>query len=234
MIITVNKTTKKTTKKTSKKTSIKSLKSCYVEYHSFYLVLTGLKLNSQNKKTGAMIQSYFIDKETINHATVFGSKCGQCPMLEKCYVSRDKLTVRRLLKEGNYTQVSFNTMLELIKDKPIRLGTYGDPSVLPLSDLEAICKSASMHTGYTHFFNTIPTQYSRFLMASVESYTQELFAQSLGYRTFRVLLKGYTEYETSDHIIECVNDTHGLTCLECGLCNGNQKGKVKNIYINEH
>jgi len=233
MIITVNKTTKKTSKKTSKK-STKSLKSCYVEYASFYLVLTGLKLNSQNKKTGAMIQSYFIDKDTIDHANVFGSKCGQCPMLEKCYVSRDKLTVRRLLKEGNYTQVSFNTMLELIKDKPIRLGTYGDPSVLPLSDLEAICKSASMHTGYTHFYRTIATQYSRYLMASVEDYTSELFAQGLGYRTFRVLLKGQSQYETSDHILECLNETHDLTCLECGLCNGNNKGNVKNIYINEH
>lgn len=230
MIITVN----KTTKKTSKKTSIKTLKSCYVEYQSFYLVLTGLKLNSQNRKTGAMIQSYFIDKDTIDQPAVFGSKCSDCPMVEKCYVSRDKLTVRRLLKEGTYKQVSFDDMLELIKDKPIRLGTYGDPSILPLSDLEAICEGASMHTGYTHFYAQIATQYSRYLMASVEDFSQELFAQSLGYRTFRVLLKGQSQYETSDHILECVNDTHGLTCLECGLCNGNQKGNVKNIYINEH
>lgn len=230
MIITSN----KTSKKTSKKTSIKSLKSCYVEYNQFYLVLTGLKLNSQNRKTGAMIQSYFIDKETIDHASVFGSKCALCPMLKKCYVSRDKLTVRRLLKDNTYKQVSFNNMLELIKDKPIRLGTYGDPSVLPLSDLKAICESASMHTAYTHFYKEIPTQYSRFLMASVESFEQELFAHSLGYRTFRVLLKGQAQYETSDHSLKCLNETHDFTCLECGLCNGNSKGNLKNIYINEH
>ena len=195
MLITIQEN--KQNKRQNKTKKLSSLKSCYVEYHSFYLVLTGLKLNSRNSKTGTMIQSYLIDKETIDQTRVFGSKCGLCPMVDKCYVSRDKLTVRRLLKQGNYTKVSFNQMIELIKDKPIRLGTYGDPSIIPLSDLKAIVDNASMHTGYTHFYNEIPLQYSKYLMASVESLNDELYAQSLGYRTFRVLLKGSIQYETS-------------------------------------
>lgn len=232
MLITI--TEKQPKKRQNKTKKLSSLKSCFVEYHSFYLVLTGLKLNSQNRKTGAMIQTYLIDKETIDEKSVFGSKCGLCPMVDKCYVSRDKLTVRRLLKQGKYTQVTFNQMIELIKDKPIRLGTYGDPSIIPLSDLETIVSNTSMHTGYTHFYNEIPLQYSRYFMASVETLKDELYAQSLGYRTFRVLLKGSTQYKTSDHILECLNETHDKTCLECKLCNGNLKGNKKNIYIKEH
>ncbi len=233
----------KKTKSNNTRIKLSKFNSVVVTYQDFYLVLTCLVNASKNDKTGDMIQSYLISKDLLNADTVhFGSKCTTCPMITKCYVNKDKLSVRGALRRltnnesTSYKDVSFNEALKHIErsDKGLRLGTYGDPSILPLSDIEMLVKAARFHTGYTHYWDSIPTQYSKFLMASCENEEQELFAKSLGYRAFRVLLKDQNQHKVNKGTIECLNVTHGLTCAKCKLCDGNNKGSKKSIYIHEH
>jgi hypothetical protein len=223
------------------KTTTKNRPSAYVvEYDSFYLAFT--KFNgSGNRKTGDMIQTYMLDKERlISEPKTFGAKCEACPMLKKCYVSRDKLSVRKAivkLTKGESTSYAFATLddvLPLLSGRLIRLGTYGDPSAIPLDDLARICDAAKGHTGYTHFWREIDADYSAYLMASCETLSDELLANGLGYRAFRVLLDDQETHETSAKSVQCLNASVNLTCAECLLCSGSQGKGSSNIYIHEH
>jgi hypothetical protein len=162
-------------------------------------------------------------------------------MVNKCYVSRDKLAVRSALakllgeERTSYAYATLDQVLPLLSGRKVRLGTYGDPSALPIEDLKAIVNSAQGHTGYTHFWREIDTEYSHYLMASVEDSSAELLAQGLGYRTFRVITKEDTERSVSSVAVECLNASSGLTCAECLLCSGTKgKGRRVSIWIDEH
>lgn len=237
--ITLTRPTKKATKATKKRKKERLSNTYAVNYDSFYLVFTCMIKPSSNEKTGEMIQTYLIDKESINEPKVFGAKCSDCPIKTECYVNKDKLSVRSALKRliaGENTSYKWSTigeMLPRLKGRSLRWGTYGDPSAIPLSDLKRICSVLKSWTGYTHYFHEIDQGYSAYLMASCESVALELLAQSLGYRTYRVLLDEDDTLEILDDSIQCPNYTRGLTCLECGLCNG-QATKAKSIYVYQH
>lgn len=232
--------TKRATKKRATKRATKRVSAYVVTYPTFYLVFTAMN-GSTNRKTGDMIQTYLLDRETLtSEPKVFGAKCSACPMVDKCYVSQDKGAVRRALKkllgEGSrsYAHATLDQVLPLLSGRLIRLGTYGDPSALPLSDLKAIVSSAKGHTGYTHFWREIDPAYSKFLMASCESLSDETEARLVGYRAFRVLLKGQEAHEVGARSVECLNASVGLTCAECLLCSGTEGKGSSSIYIHEH
>lgn len=246
----MNTATQNTALKTAPKRTIKTNKTnkatkrpsaLVVTYPSFYLVFTALN-GSSNRKTGDMIQTYLLDRETLtSEPSVFGAKCSACPMVNKCYVSRDKMSVRsalaRLLGEErtSYAHATLADVLPLLRGRKVRLGTYGDPSALPLADLKAIVNSAQGHTGYTHFWREIDTEYSAYLMASVEDSSAELLAQGLGYRSFRVITQETTERDVSSVAVECLNSSVGLTCADCLLCSGTSgRGRKVSIWIDEH
>jgi hypothetical protein len=246
MRLTVTQTAqlKTATKRATKRTATKATKrpsALVVTYPSFYLVFTALS-GSSNRKTGDMIQTYLLDRETLTtEPKVFGAKCFDCPMVDKCYVSRDKMSVRKALarllgeERTSYAHATLAQVLPLLNGRKVRLGTYGDPSALPLSDLKAIVNSAQGHTGYTHFWREIDTDYSAYLMASVEDSSAELLAQGLGYRTFRVITKETQERNVSSVAVECLNSSAGLTCADCLLCSGTEgKGRKVSIWIDEH
>ena len=230
----------KTTKTKTKATAKKRASAYVVEYPSFYLAFTALN-GSNNRKTGDMVQTYLIDKERlISEPKTFGAKCEACPMVNKCYVSRDKLSVRKALvklTQGEATSYAFATLdevLPLLQGRLIRLGTYGDPSAIPLRDLARICESAKGHTGYTHFWREVDADYSAYLMSSCESLSDELLSNALGYRAFRVLLDDQETHETTQKSVQCLNASVGLTCAECLLCSGTKGKGSSNIYIHEH
>lgn len=215
----------KATTKTTKKTP-KTSNSFVIEYSWFYLVFTCVTKTSENDKTGNMIQSYLIDKERINEKRVYGTHCEKCNIVDKCYVQHDKVSVRGALKKliGNQnTSYHFVTLDQAltylqISNKKLRMGSYGDPSALPLSDLEKIKKAVKGRmTSYTHFWREIPTQYRRYCMASVETPSDRLLAESLGYRCY-VVTKDDEEVDTS--LVICPNYTHNVTCDDCMLCDG--------------
>ena len=229
--------TKKSDKKVTKKASIPA--SIIVEYVAFYLVFTCVKNASSNRKTGDVYQTYLIDKKSIDEKSVFGAGCATCPIVSDCYVSRDKLSVRSALKnaiagKGSYKFMSLDQACKFLTNKKLRFGSYGDPSFIPLSDIEKITKACQGWLGYTHYWREIPLQYSKYFMASVESKADKLLANSLGYRVFEVFFDDTMTID-NDSIL-CPNFTHSVQCVDCGLCDG-KKGdsdKRKNICIPSH
>jgi len=241
--------TKKIVRKKSKKTAPKikkKIQAYVIEYLSFYFVITGFKTKSNNRKTGEMVQTYLLDKATLtSEPKVFGAKCAACPMVSKCYVNHDKMSVRRTIKKllnGENTSYKFSSLdevLPLLRGERVRLGTYGDPSALPLEDMKKICETSDGWTGYTHFFKEIDSNYSLYLMASVESLGGELLAHTLGYLTFRVLLKEDETLEVGAKSIQCLNVPNdktlvSLQCVDCLLCSGTSGRGKKSVYIEEH
>ena len=109
--------------------------------------------------------------------------------------------------------------------KPIRLGAYGDPA----SDLATI-PILTQHnwTGFTHQWRSNP-QLKDVLMASVDSIAEYHQAKKQGWRCYRYTNTG----EMLDTEIQCLFYTHGKTCQDCGLCDGNKAGsKAKDIVTN--
>lgn len=223
----------------------KRINSAVIIYDTVILVITNLLKPATNIKTGDMVQTWIFDRGLLTAPKVFGAKCERCPMMEVCYVSENtvgyksvrKATLKALgLLEGNtsYKVTTLEEVLPLLIGRRLRLGAYGDPSALPLADLEALVNASSGHTGYTHFYHEIDSAYSEFLMASVESLESEMLAQALGYRTFRVLRKGETDHEVTGRSILCLESDKGIQCADCMLCSGMSKPNAKNIYIYEH
>lgn len=213
--------------------------SIIVEYVTFYLVFTCIKSKSHNRKTGDVYQTYLIDKELINEKSVFGTGCKNCPIVDSCYVTRDKQAVRKQLKnalinKGRYKFMSLDQACKFLTKKTLRFGSYGDPSYIPLSDIEKITKACKSWLGYTHYWRSIPLQYAKYFMASVETKQDKLLANSLGYRAFEVF---FDDTIMIDHdSILCPNFTHSVQCADCGLCDG-KKGDTdrrKNICIPSH
>lgn len=232
--------TKKTATQKTKQTK-KPARAYVVTYDAFYLVFTALR-GSNNTKTGDMIQTYILDKARLtSEPKTFGAKCEACPMIDRCYVSRDKMSVRRALKallegkgKGSYQHATLDQVLPHLAGRSIRFGTYGDPSAIPLDDVAKIVSAAKGHTGYTHFWREIDPAYSAYFMASCESLSDENEARLIGYRSFRVLLKEQAEHEVRSNTIECLNASVGLTCEDCGLCSGTEGKGSSSIYIHEH
>jgi hypothetical protein len=229
---------------TTRRKRSSALNSAVLIYNTVVLVLTNIRGGSRNAKTGDMIQSWVFDRTKLTER-VFGAKCEECPMVSQCYVMKGtqahnsvrRATLKALgLLSGNtsYKVTTLESVLPMLAGRPIRLGSYGDPSAIPLDDLRALVSASSGHTGYTHFWRTSDPDYSEFLMASVEDLASEMLAQSLGYRTYRVLRKQESQHEVSERSILCLEKSAGLSCADCLVCSGNTKPNAKNIYIYEH
>jgi len=100
---------------------------------------------------------------------------------------------------------------------------------MPYEIAERMVHMSLGHTGYTHqaarkFFD------KRFLtlcQVSADTPRQALKFQAMGAKTFRVALDGDA---LMDGEIECLSDSKGISCLDCGLCNGVKQ----NIAITVH
>ena len=121
------------------------------------------------------------------------------------------------------------------KSLGVRFGSYGDPASVPVhvwNDIRSVFKG--MSTSYTHRWDNPNVQLQGFTMASIDSQTHPDihkaidYANSLGYRTYRVLAKGETL--RPDEML-CPEANGKTNCANCGLCSGNQRPKTPNIEI---
>lgn len=189
-------------------------------------ILTGLKRPSDNVKTGPMAQLWILREDVAPHLAVKtgedASVCGDCPLRRSvCYVTMHQapLSVWKTYKEGGYFPATWSSAVQhIVKQRAVRLGAYGDPVALPFALVETIALYARRYTGYTHQWRRKGAQkYRRYLMASVETEEGLNKARGMGWRTFRV--RG-PEDEIMPGEIDCPHYTHGVTCIECGLCDG--------------
>jgi hypothetical protein len=183
--------------------------------------------------------------DKLSYKTFFdlaNANCFDCPFRGylKCYTHKFTQargfvsSIKSILAENNILEYSSEVAQKLVnmcKDRYVRFGTYGEPSVLPLNLVEAIVKVSSTHTGYTHQWAKKP-EFAPYFMASTHSIGQASMASKLGFRSFIATDKMIDQTEA----ISCPaskEQGYKSTCEKCGLCGGLRKGK-KNIQILTH
>ena len=206
------------------------------ETKRIFAALTGLVRPSKNIKTGPMLQLSVLAQEdkptTIIKDKKDGLVCGACALKgNMCYV-------HPLSLNGIWKAV-VNQLVSLVPKKldPVRFGTYGNPSKLPLNLIKKIAKRCKNWTGYTHDWEVINPRYSDYFMASIDPFTaakkgrtaeeDKMIANLIGYRTYRVISS--VKELLMDEIL-CPHEEKGVQCIDCGLCCGT-KIKAKNIAI---
>jgi hypothetical protein len=204
---------------------------------------------STNEKTGDMIQIWFIDRnmhpvENIQTGKDASLQCSGCPFAsgKGCYVAPMPLmAIWNKFKRNEYPVLPFNSVVwaAFWAGKSVRFGAYGNPSLLPLAIVESIARLAVKHTGYFHNWHLMSKAearaYGRFFMASCEPWNMHK-AKALGLRTFTVYPVNATPENAG---IECLADAKGLTCTECGLCDGTERSAKRSkplpsIWIRVH
>jgi len=206
-------------------------------------IATGFKDESENKKTGAMIPVCIIrpDMPPIV-AKKLGydySVCGNCKHRDfnSCYVNLCHGPENIFKAYHNDKYVSFKPEhLELFKDKMIRLGSYGDPSAIPIEIWDNICKVAQGFTGYTHAWGAkyVSPDLKKYCMASCDSLAEQIKAEAMGWRTFRI--RGVDEVLKENEFV-CPASTEAgakTTCSKCKACMGISSHTHKNPCIIVH
>lgn len=202
------------------------------------VLLTGLQTPSNNSKTGWMLQTYVIRQdiaptEAVKQGLDF-SICGDCPMRGKssdrtCYVNLIPVNnVWRKYCSGSYPTLN-SEILQNIKRRrlPLRITAYGDAAATPMTAWEPLLNVVDRWTGYTHQWRDCDRRWQKYLMASVESKRDLHVANSMGWRTFRVILP---EEKPEVGEIMCTHVAHeSVQCEDCGLCNGTTSKSHLNI-----
>lgn len=205
------------------------------------VIATGLRRGSRNAKTGAMVQTWILRVDTDPVASVKagddGSNCGTCPHRAGagCYVdvSRAPLAVWRSWKAGRIPAAT-PAELAYLRSAPLRIGSYGDPGAVPVSVWAAVTSEGQRRTGYTHAWRTRP-DLQGLCMASADSAAESHVARAAGWRTFRVIGQDDVDAGARPGEIECLAESRGKSCIDCGLCHGKHATSAKaSIYIAAH
>ena len=205
-------------------------------------VVTGLESASKNTKTGKMLQSWIIrtdiDPTIALNTGADDAICGDCihrkrkyahdgKIVGTCYVKTFQAprTVYTCFQDGGYKEATKKD-LKLIRSHKVRIGSYGDPGLVPLRALLALIpKNKRDRTGYTQRWRQRP-DLRPYVMASVTSHKDRLEAESLGWRCFLVLPisdigkplpRGYGRCPSD----KSVPEHKRVSCYNCGGCHGN-------------
>jgi len=131
-----------------------------------------------------------------------------------------------------YSEEIFNEILKISKDKFIRFGSYGEPSLHPLELVKGVTETAKNWTGYTHQYFRKP-EYSKYFMASTHNPKQAETAKSkFNFRSFIAI-----DYNKDIDAVICPASNEGgfkSNCSACGLCSGSEGKGKRNIVILEH
>jgi len=217
------------------------------------MIVTGLGSGgSANRKTGDMVQTWIlrsdVDPIAAMKLDLDRSICGDCPLRgyqdqdsgkrvgRACYVNvgQAPLSIYRAYARGSYPVMDPADVAELIAGRGIRLGSYGDPSLVPLQVLQDLVSTSKVRTGYTHQWRNVDPGYRELLMASADTVTDRRDARLAGWRSFVVLPTGADRPERA---VECAatREVNKLTCFDCGMCSGVKAGKVAtDVFILAH
>lgn len=212
------------------------------------VIAVGLKQGSTNAKTGAMIQTYIIRSDIPPIEAVKtgedASICGTCPHRgdgtgkeRSCYVTliHGPRGVYNAYKNDRYARVTDSGARELLRDRMVRLGTYGDPAAAPIKLWRNAVKHAKGWTGYTHVWKSINWRWRELLMASADSREDMEAAHKRGYRTFRV--SGPEDAPIKGREVTCpASEEAGkkVECIDCKACMGTSAKANVSIHIIAH
>lgn len=205
------------------------------------LIATGLgSSKSSNPKTGHMVQTWILRQDIKpNEGHKNGSNrsvCGNCPHAgynnNSCYVKwfQAPLAVWKCYKRGGYKHLS-NEDLSLFDGVALRLGSAGDPSMIPLEVWQKLLTNVRSHTGYTHQWREAWGQaYKGICQASCDGMRDYIEASSHGWKCFSVKHKDTKAPKGSINCPASIEQGQRTTCSDCSLCDGN----TSNIFINAH
>jgi hypothetical protein len=194
-----------------------------------------------------MIQTYIIlpDIHPVEAVRTGADKsiCGKCAhrghlgTCRACYVNLLSVgEVYKSYKKGNYPKIERDEIADLFKyaKYPPRLGSYGDPVMVPLWVWEEVTKYRSNWTGYTAQWRLKRAQrYKSYLEASTNSYEDYHLAKEMGWDSFRVGRKDEPKLKTE---IYCPATPEGgaiTQCADCTLCMGTSRTS-KDILTRPH
>jgi hypothetical protein len=210
------------------------------------VIATGLSGKSENRKTGAMIQTYILRRDIhpilARRLGEDKSICGDCKLREcgACYVNlaHGPISVFNAFHDSSYKEFESSDIRQFI-GKNVRIGSYGEPSAVPFFVWERIANVASKVNGYTHQWKTCDQRLKQYCMASVDSivgYNKEYDqARAMGWRTFRVRENENNPLLPDEFI--CPASTEGqakTNCNNCGACGGLSSRVQKNPTIILH
>jgi len=218
-------------------------------------------IKSGNSKTGNMIQTYIIRKDIdprlANKTGEDFSICGYCPhkgeamtpaspdygkyKLAKnrtCYVRIDQgvLIVYKAYHRGIYpVAYGHNAIAAIGRGRVVRLGTYGDPAIVPSYVWESLLSLADSWTGYSHQSGLATADYRPDLtMHSADTLQDAQRAWRNGERTFRIVANVKDIVKGKETLCPASEEAgRRTTCDKCKLCRGNSI-KAKSIAIPAH
>ena len=205
------------------------------------LIATGLgSSKSLNPKTGSMNQTWILRqdiKPNEGHKNgKNGSVCGNCPHAGynqgSCYVRwfQAPLAVWKCYKRGGYKHLD-NKDLDLFNDVALRLGSAGDPAMIPVEQWQKLLSRVRSHTGYTHQWRTEWGQaYKGICQASCDGMRDYIEASSHGWKCFSVKHKDTAAPKGSINCPASNEQNNSTNCSACTLCDG----QTSNVFINAH
>jgi hypothetical protein len=220
------------------------------------VILTGLDQSSENAKTGNLVQSFIIRSDVApTDALKTGddaSVCGLCPhrpliakMLERaglpsapCYVNVGKsvLAVFGAYRRGSYARAtSIDQVRAVLRNRKLRLGTYGDPAAAPVKLWQLLVSLSAGHVGYTHQWQSVgfnAAAWSPLVMASADTADEARQATAMGMRYFRVSI-GVDKAPLEVTCPASIEGGRKAQCSDCMLCAGTSK-QARSIVIADH
>ena len=223
------------------------------------VIITGLAKSSANEKTGAMLQTWILLVDVAPHVAAKDGRdvgiCGDCKHRRRClqcgahveacdctdpkwarpcYVLTHNAprAVWSCFTRGGYRRADEKD-LETIRAGILRLGSYGDPAMVPIHVWQGVM--ADRRTGYTHQWRRPEAQALRpYAMASVDSPQEAQEAREMGWRYFRVRR---ADDPLLDREIACPATPEGgnhKQCADCKACAGNPNGRGASVAIVVH
>lgn len=157
-------------------------------------IATGFS-GSKNVKTGNLIQTWImradIDPLTVHANNWDESICGQCfyKNTDSCYVNIGQAPYGVYMADcrRRYVEFDYNKHKDLFINRSMRIGSYGDPTSVPVKVWQQFLPLLKGFSGYSHQWRNPKFQdYKHFCMASLEKPQDYDKAKKLGWRTFRV------------------------------------------------
>ena len=208
--------------------------------------------SDRNTKTGKVLQTYIMRSDIPPlEASKTGqdfSICGDCKFRGEvtsdpkrkqaknrtCYVNlgQGPTIVYKSFIRGVYPMASDHTsIVELGKNRVVRLGTYGDPAAVPSHIWDELLSECISHLAYSHQSGFRPD----ITMQSADTLEQAQAHWAKRARTFRVI-DSLADIDKANEILCPASKEAGrrVQCVKCQLCSGLTSNSKKSIAIVEH
>jgi len=232
---------------------MKTQKIIFTKNNLVFIVWYGKSSNEKVSNGRALVQTFTFsmdqwkfahsgEKGMHNFFSLDGSNCMDCPFSRNnggaggCYTHKMMqysgfLSMLRSIKADQLTPLNgdkIDQILVMARDRYVRFGSYGEPSLMPVHLVELMAKMSRSWTGYTHqHAKQWAQKFAPFFMASTHKANE-----AKEWRAFEVV----KESEKSNSVV-CPASKEGgnkTSCAACGLCSGLKGKGKKNVVIIEH